>query len=301
MIDWLLEGFADKGVSPGKRFEQLLKAEGILRMPGAHNAMAALLAKQAGFHALYVSGAAISASLGLADLGILTMQELCSAVRSIARATGLPVLVDGDTGYGEVINVMRLVRELEACGAAAVQIEDQEFPKKCGHLSGKRLISAHHMAEKIAAARRVRSHLRIVVRTDTAASGGIEETIRRARIYVEAGAEVIFPEALTSPEDFLRVSKALDVPLLANMTEFGKTPYLSAEEFEKLGYKIVIWPVSSLRIAAKAMEEFYRMLSKKGSAQPHLQRMQTRKELYEIIRYNDYEGLDKNIKRSRTP
>ena len=300
MIDWFFEK-AEDGLHPGVKFDQLLLKKEIVRMPGAHDALTALIAKQAGFTALYISGAALSASAGLADLGILTMEELCAAVKSITRATGLPVLVDGDTGYGEIINVMRLVRELETCGAAAVQIEDQEFPKKCGHLSGKSLISPQHMAEKIAAAKSVRTHLKIVARTDAAAAGGVKETIRRAQIYIDAGADIIFPEALSSAEEFRFVAENLSVPLLANMTEFGKTPYLSAKEFEALGYKIIIWPVSSLRIAAKAMQAFYRMLFKEGSAEPYLEKMQTRKELYELIRYSDYEALDKNLSRSRIP
>lgn len=300
MIDWFFEK-AEDGLHPGVKFDQLLLKKEIVRMPGAHDALTALIAKQAGFTALYISGAALSASAGLADLGILTMEELCAAVKSITRATGLPVLVDGDTGYGEIINVMRLVRELETCGAAAVQIEDQEFPKKCGHLSGKSLISPQHMAEKIAAAKSVRTHLKIVARTDAAATGGVKETLRRAQIYIDAGADIIFPEALSSADEFRFVAENLSVPLLANMTEFGKTPYLSAKEFEALGYKIIIWPVSALRIAAKAMQAFYRMLFKEGSAEPYLEKMQTRKELYELIRYSDYEALDKNLSRSRIP
>ena len=300
MIEWFFEK-AEDGLQPGAKFDQLLLKNEIVRMPGAHDALTALIAKQAGFTALYISGAALSASAGLADLGILTMEELCAAVKSITRATGLPVLVDGDTGYGEIINVMRLVRELETCGAAAVQIEDQEFPKKCGHLSGKSLISPQHMAEKIAAAKSVRTHLKIVARTDAAATGGVEETVRRAQIYIDAGADIIFPEALSSAAEFRFVAENLSVPLLANMTEFGKTPHLTAKEFEALGYKIIIWPVSSLRVAAKAMQAFYMMLFKEGSAEPYLGKMQTRKELYELIRYSDYEALDKNLCRSQIP
>ena len=157
------------------------------------------------------------------------------------------------------------------------------------------------MAEKIAAARSVRTHLKIVARTDAAATGGVEETVRRAQIYIDAGADIIFPEALSSADEFRFVAENLSVALLANMTEFGKTPHLSAKEFEALGYKIIIWPVSSLRVAAKAMQAFYMMLFKEGSAEPYLGKMQTRKELYELIRYSDYEALDKNLCRSQIP
>ncbi len=301
MIHWLTSKKGDNPSAPGELLQQMLDAPGILRMPGAHNAIAALLAQKAGFRALYISGAAVSATAGLADLGILSMDELCTAVRCVTRATGLPVLVDGDTGYGEAINVVRLVRELEACGAAAVQIEDQEFPKKCGHLSDKKLIPAARMAEKIAAARSARSHLRIVARTDAAAVDGVTEAVRRARIYIEAGADVIFPEALTSRDEFITAARAIEAPLLANMTEFGRTPCLSADEFERLGYKIVIWPVSALRIAARAMETFYADLAATGTTEAHIGRMQTRRELYDLIRYEEYEQLDRNILKSGIP
>lgn len=279
----------------GKRFGRLLERDGILKIPGAHNSLAALLAKEAGFNALYLSGGALSASMGLADLGIMTMEELCAAVRSIVRASGLPLLVDGDTGYGEGLNVMRLVRELEQAGAAAVHIEDQILPKKCGHLSGKMLIPAEEMVRKVKAAVRARTDLKIVARTDAYAVEGMAGLIDRCRRYRDAGADAIFPEALTSEELFRDVVEKLDCPLLANMTEFGQTPYLTAEQFEQYGYKMIIWPVSSLRIAAKAMELFYRQLHEEGSASGQLERMLTRKRLYELLEYEHYQLLDKAV------
>ena len=285
----------------GERFAALLARPGILRIPGAHNALAGLLAKDAGFEALYVSGGAVSASLGLPDLGVLTLEELCMISRAIARVTGLPLLVDGDTGYGEALNAMRVVRELEAAGAAAVQIEDQELPKKCGHLNDKTLVPAEQMAAKIAAAARARTHLRIVARTDAFASEGIDGLVRRAEMYREAGADAIFPEALTSRDAYADVAKRLDGPLLANMTEFGRSPLLSAKDLEDLGYKMVIWPVSSLRIAAKAMEVFYARLAEDGSTEQQLENMLTRKRLYEVIRYGDYEDLDGSLVKSVAP
>ena len=213
----------------GKRFRALVERGGILQLPGAHNGMAALQAKAAGFEALYLSGAAMSASMGLPDLGIITVDEVTFFVRQVARASGLPVLVDGDTGYGEALNVMHMVRAFEDAGAGAVQIEDQLLPKKCGHLNNKKLADAHDMAAKIAAAHKARRHLYIVARTDAAESEGIAGTVARAKLYMQAGADAIFPEALTSAEMFAEVAKALpDVPLLANMTEFGRTPFMTA-------------------------------------------------------------------------
>ncbi len=286
---------------PGHIIGDHWKKPGILRLPGAHNALAGLLAKDAGFDALYISGGALTASQGLPDLGIMTLEELCANVRSIARATQLPLVVDGDTGYGEAINTMRMVRELEAAGAAAVHIEDQVLPKKCGHLNDKTLVSPGQMAAKVAAACRARTHLRIIARTDAAGVEGLGSTIDRARAYLKAGADAIFPDALTSVEDLREFAQAIEAPLLANMTEFGRTPYLSADEFEALGYSMVIWPVSALRTAAKAMAEMYRQLASQGSVEPVLDKMMTRAQIYELIDYHGYEELDVSITKSVAP
>jgi methylisocitrate lyase len=279
----------------------LWRAGGILKIPGAHNALAGLLAKRAGFRALYLSGAALSASLGLADLGILNLEEVCLFTRTISRATGLPLIVDGDTGFGGILNVMRTVREVEDAGAAAIQIEDQSLPKKCGHLNDKRLVAPDEMAAKIAAAVRARRHLRIIARTDAAGVEGLEAAIDRARLYRKAGADAIFPEALTTAEMFRTFAREIDAPLLANMTEFGRTPYFTADQFEDFGFNMVIWPVSSLRIAAKAIGSLYESLMRDGTAEPLLDRMQTRAQLYETIGYNDYEALDQSIAHSVVP
>ncbi len=289
------------GAPPGERLREMCRRPGVVRLPGAHNALAALLAKDAGFDALYVSGAGVSATLGLADLGIMALDELCAVTRTIHRAVGLPLVVDADTGYGGVLNVMRTVRELEAAGAAAMQIEDQAMPKKCGHLSDKRLVGADEMAAKVGAAARARSHLFIVARTDAVASEGVEAAIGRARLYVEAGADAIFPEALPDAESFRAFAGALDVPLLANMAEFGRTPFFTADEFEALGVKMVIWPVSALRVALKAMAELYAGLMADGATTRYLERMYTRQELYDLIGYHDYEALDDSIARSTLP
>ena len=285
----------------GERFAQLLERPTILQIPGAYNGLSALQAKRSGFDALYLSGAAMSASMGLPDLGIITIDDVCFFIRQIARASGLPVLVDGDTGYGEALNAMHMVRSFEEAGAAAVHIEDQILPKKCGHLSDKRLLSPNDMAAKIAAAVRARRHLRIIARTDAAASEGLEGAVARAKLYLQAGADAIFPEALTSAEMFREFSRRVQAPLLANMTEFGRTPPFTAKEFESMGYRMVIWPVSALRVAAKAHERLYQALKVEGSAQSMLPQMQTRHELYETIDYARYEALDSSIVRSIVP
>ncbi|HTB44392.1 MAG TPA: methylisocitrate lyase [Acetobacteraceae bacterium] len=288
---------ADLPATPaGERFRALLRRPGILGMPGAHNGQAGLQAKAAGFEALYLSGAAMTASMGLPDLGVITVDEVCFFVRQIARSTGLPLLVDGDTGYGEALNVMNMVRCFEDAGAAAVHIEDQLLPKKCGHLNDKKLADPHDMAAKIHAAARARRHLFIVARTDAAASEGIDGAVARAKLFMEAGADAIFPEALTTADMFRAVAQRLPgIPLLANMTEFGRTPFFTASEFEEMGYKMVIWPVSSLRVANKAQAELYAAIRRDGGAQNMIDRMQTRAELYATISYHEYEALDASI------
>ncbi|MCP3400876.1 methylisocitrate lyase [Bradyrhizobium sp. CCGB20] len=288
--------------TPGLRFRDLLARPGILAMPGAHNGMAALQAKQAGFGALYLSGAAMTASMGIPDLGIITVDEVAFFIRQLKRAADLPILADGDTGYGEVLNVMHMVRVFEDAGAAAVQLEDQLLPKKCGHLNDKKLADPRDFATKIAAAAKARHHLYIVARTDAAAEEGIEGAVARARLYIEAGADAIFPEALTTSEMFREFSRRMpDVPLLANMTEFGRTPFFTAPEFEAMGYKMVIWPVSSLRVAARAQENLYAALKRDHGTHGMLDSMQTRAELYRTIGYSDYEALDQSIVRTIVP
>jgi methylisocitrate lyase len=279
----------------GERFRALLERPEILRLPGAHNGLAALQARAAGFEALYLSGAAMSASMGLPDLGVISIEDVCFFIRQITRASGLPLLVDGDTGFGEILNVMHMVRSFEDAGAAAVQIEDQLLPKKCGHLNDKKLADAGDMAGKITAARRARRHLYIVARTDAAASEGIDGAVARAELYLAAGADAIFPEALTSAEMFRTFAGRVKAPLLANMTEFGRTPFFTAAEFEAMGYRMVIWPVSSLRVANKAQAALYAALWRDGGTHKVLNQMQTRQELYETIGYHDFEALDASI------
>lgn len=294
---------ADLPTEPaGARFHRLLERPQILRMPGAHNGVAALQAQRAGFEALYLSGAAMSSSMGLPDLGVITVDEVCFFIRQVARSSGLPVLVDGDTGYGEALNVMHMVRAFEEAGAAAVHLEDQLLPKKCGHLNDKKLAPPHDMAAKVAAAAKARRNLFVIARTDAAASEGIDGAVARARLYLEAGADAIFPEALTSVEMFRAFAKAMPgVKLLANMTEFGRTPFFTASEFEEMGYRMVIWPVSALRAANKAQEGVYAAIQRDGGTQNVIDRMQTRQELYDTIRYHEYEALDASLVQTVVP
>ena len=240
--------------------------------------------------------------MGLPDLGIITVDEVSFFIRQIARASGLPLLVDGDTGYGEALNAMHMVRCFEEAGAGAVHLEDQILPKKCGHLNDKRLLPAADMAAKVAAATRAARDLVVIARTDAAASEGVEGTVARAKLYIEAGADAIFTEALTSVEMFREIRAALPgVRLLANMTEFGRTPTLTAQEFEDLGYDMVIWPVSSLRVANRAQQRLYEALQRDGATTALLPEMQTRSELYQTIGLGEFEALDQSIIASAAP
>jgi methylisocitrate lyase len=286
----------------GVRFRDLLDGPGILQLPGAHNGMAALQARAAGFEGLYLSGAAMTASMGIPDLGMITVDEVAFFIRQIVRASGLPLLVDGDTGYGEALNVMHMVRTFEDAGAGAVHVEDQLLPKKCGHLNDKKLADARDMAAKVAAAAKARRHLYLIARTDAAASEGIDGAVARAKLYVEAGADAIFPEALNSAEMFRDFAARMPgVPLLANMTEFGRTPFFTAREFEEMGYRMVIWPVSSLRVANKAQERLFSVIRRDGSTRAMVADMQTRAELYAAIDLAGYETLDASIVASVAP
>jgi methylisocitrate lyase len=285
----------------GIRFRRLVERGGIARLPGAHNGMAALQARRAGFEGLYLSGAAMTASMGIPDLGMITVDEVCFFIRQVARASGLPLLVDGDTGYGEALNVMHMVRSFEEAGAGAVHIEDQLLPKKCGHLNDKKLADAHDMAAKVAAARKARRHLYIIARTDAAASEGMDGAVARAKLYLEAGADAIFPEAMISAEMFREFAARVKAPLLANMTEFGRTPFFTADEFQAMGYAMVIWPVSSMRVAAKATADLYATIARDGSTKAMLERMQTRAELYDTIGLHAYEALDASIVQTVLP
>ncbi|RYG72289.1 methylisocitrate lyase [Lentibacillus lipolyticus] len=277
------------------QFKELIKQEDILQIPGAHDAMAALVAKKTGFSSLYLSGGAYTASLGLPDLGMVTSTEMAERAKELVRAANLPVLVDIDTGFGGVLNVARTAAEMVEAKVAAVQIEDQQLPKKCGHLNGKQLVTKEELAQKIKAIKKVAPSLVVVARTDAKAIEGMDAAIERAQFYVEAGADTIFPEALQTEEEFRLFAEKLDAPLLANMTEFGKTPYFTAQEFQDMGFSMVIYPVTSLRVAAKAYERIFQLIMEEGTQKDGLSDMQTRQELYDINSLADFEALDGNI------
>lgn len=268
-------------------------------MPGAHDALTGLMAKKMGFKALYISGAAFSASRGMPDIGYFTVTELADYVRGLFQATDLPLLVDIDTGFGEVVHLPRTVLEMEGAGAAMVQMEDQKLPKKCGHLEGKELVTADEMCRKIDAVVKTRKNLLLIARTDAHAIHGFEEAVKRAKMYVNAGADAIFPEALKTEEEFKAFAAEVKVPLLANMTEFGKTPYIPAKQFEAWGYKMVIYPVTSLRVQMKAVERVFSAIKNSGSQESEVKNMQTRQELYDLIDYAGYGEFDEGVSKSK--
>lgn len=300
-MTWL-EGPTRNDETAGKRLRTLLARDEILRVPGTHNPLAARLAAREGFETLYLSGGAITMSLGLPDLGVMMLDELCFITRMVSRATDLPLIVDGDVGYGGTLNAMRTVRELEQAGAAAVHIEDQLLPKKCGHLNDKRLVPAEEAAAKIAAAKKAARDLVVIARTDAAGVEGVDEAIRRANMYKDAGADVLFPDGLKSEEEFRRFAKETGGgTLMANMTEFGRTPHFTGQEFEDMGYDIVIWPATSARVAGYAMRDLYKHIKDHDGTGGFEDRMLTRAEGYEVIGYHDFEALDESVAKSVAP
>ena len=258
-------------------------------MPGVPNAAFARQVERAGFAAVYISGAGLAnATAGVPDIGLLTLTEVAQLAGYVAKAVKIPALVDADTGFGGAESVARTIFELERAGLAGCHIEDQEFPKRCGHLAGKRLISTDAMTEKIRAAVRARqdADFMLMARTDARAVESFDAAVKRALIYVEAGADAIFPEALQTADEFKAFAREVRVPLLANMTEFGKSPLLSLEELEGFGYRMVIFPMSAFRVAMKTTDEFFRALKEQGTQAGWLDQMQTRKELYDLLEYD---------------
>ncbi len=254
-----------------------------------------MMAEKKGFKSMYFSGAAFSAMKGIPDIGIFTFQELFDAVIEITKMSNLPLIVDVDTGFGEVINVTRTVSDLESIGVAAIQIEDQLFPKRCGHLEGKEIIKAKEFAKKIYAAKSVSKDMLVIARTDAKAVEGIDSAIERAKLYKDAGADIIFPEALETEEEFKLFAESVNGDMLANMTEFGKTPYYPAEKFADMGYKIIIYPVSSLRIALNAISDLFDEIMKTGTQVKFVEDMLTRKDLYNLINYDSYVKMDESL------
>lgn len=277
-------------VSSADRSDHLraLLADHTVAMPGAINALSARLIEREGFEAIYLSGAVLANSVGgVPDMGLMTLTESTAHCSAVACVTSIPIIADADTGYGGPENAARTVRALESVGVSGIHLEDQEFPKRCGHLEGKRLVSIEEFREKIAAASEAKSSedFLLIARTDARGVDGYDEAVRRAHAYLEAGADAVFPEALETLEELERFAQDVDTILLANMTEFGKTPYLSVEEFGEIGYQIVIFPVTLQRIAMKAMQHALQVIKEQGTQQNLLDRMQTREELYDLLNY----------------
>ena len=282
-------------LTPGAMLRAIVK-EGPIQIPGAPTALVGRLVEQYGFGAVYLSGAAVSAGvLALPDIGLMTLNEVVQQATYLSRSVNLPVIVDADTGFGDVANVERTVVELEGAGVAAIQLEDQELPKRCGHLSGKTIVTSEQMCAKLQAASAARTDpdLVIIARTDARGVNDLPEALDRAHRYIDAGADWIFPEALANRDEFVQFVESVDVPLMANMTEFGKSPLLSFDELSLMGYSAVLYPVTLLRVAMKAMETVLAVLEDAGSQEELLDLMQTREELYDLLGYRDFEERDR--------
>jgi methylisocitrate lyase len=276
------------------RLSASLARRRIVVAPGVFSPAVALLAQKVGFEAIYFSGAGFSNLLGLPDLGITTMTEVSRAARQITSQVGIPLVVDADTGFGEALNVARTVQEMRTAGAAGIHIEDQVLPKRCGHLDGKEVVDTDEMVKKLVSAKDAAGEdLMIIARTDSRAVEGFDSAVERARVYSRAGADMIFPEALETREEFAEFRKKIALPLMANMTEFGKTPYMKAQEFEALGYNMVIFPVTAFRAMMKAVDGTLTELKAKGTQKGMLGDLMTRSEFYELIGYDRYEAADK--------
>jgi methylisocitrate lyase len=282
-------------MTPGQQLRDLV-AEATIQVPGAPCALAARLIERCGYDAIYLSGAAFSAGvLGLPDVGLLTLSELAQQAAYLTRACGLPLIVDADTGFGEALNVERTVVELEAAGAAAIQLEDQQLPKRCGHLAGKSLIEPEAMCAKLRAAVAAKNDpaLVIIARTDARGVTGIADAIERSKRYLDAGADWIFPEALETKDEFTQFAQAIESPLVANMTEFGRSPLLTLDELAELGYSVALYPVTLLRVAMKATEAALNVIAADGTQSDILDLMQTREELYDLLDYRYFEERDR--------
>ncbi|MSR82195.1 MAG: methylisocitrate lyase [Candidatus Latescibacteria bacterium] len=284
----------DPPVDKPRTLRRLIAEETVV-LPGAFNAPVAMLAQQLGFSAVYISGAGLINGLaGYPDIGLLGMDEMARQAGYIAQAVQVPAICDADTGYGDALQVMRTVQAYEQAGLSGLHLEDQQAPKRCGHLEGKALVSPAEMERKLAAAAEARRHpdFLLIARTDARAVEGLEASIERGLRYLEAGADAIFPEALQTPEEFGRYAEAVKAPLLANMTEFGKSPYLTVAQFAALGYRMVIFPMTAFRAMMKAVEQTFRQLRDQGTQQHFLDQLQTRQELYELLQYSQYTQID---------
>jgi methylisocitrate lyase len=284
-------------LSPGRKLRDAV-ADATIPVPGAFNALVARMIEDMGFEAAYLSGAAFSAGeLALPDVGLFTLSELAEQTRRLSRCVAIPLIVDADTGFGEAVNVERTVVELEAAGAAAIQLEDQRLPKRCGHLSGKSLVPPDEMCAKLRAAVSARRDpdLVVIARTDARGVEDFDSAVSRARRYLDAGADWIFAEALADAEEFASFAREIDAPLVANMTEFGKSPLLTLDELAEMGYSVVLFPVTLLRVAMKGVEAALAMLAADGTQRELLDLMQSRQDLYDLLRYRDYETRDREF------
>ncbi|MFC6147520.1 methylisocitrate lyase [Corynebacterium nasicanis] len=295
-----MAGLFSSQVTPTERrkaFRDGLNSGRIQKLPGAFSPLVARAIQEAGFEGVYVSGAVVAADLALPDIGLTTLTEVAHRSRQIARVTDLPVLVDADTGFGEPMSAARTISEFEDAGVAGCHLEDQVNPKRCGHLDGKEVVPTELMLRRITAAVNERRDDQFVIcaRTDAAGVEGIDSAIERAKAYADAGADLIFTEALHTPEDFEKFRAAVDVPLLANMTEFGKSELLSAQQLEDLGFNAVIYPVTTLRIAMGQVEDALAEIAATGTQTGWVDRMQHRSRLYELLRYNEYNAFDQQV------
>jgi methylisocitrate lyase len=280
--------------SPGQLLRQAWAKEAIA-VPGVFDAVVARMAEQLGFSSVYLSGAALSAAAGLPDIGLLTVTEFVEQARRIAQATSVPLVCDADTGFGETVNVERTIQLFESAGAAGIHLEDQELPKRCGHLSGKCLVEPNEMSSKIRAATAARTDpdFVIIARTDSRSVAGFEDAVLRAKVYLEAGADAIFPEALETREEFAAFAKKINAPLLANMTEFGRSPLIDFNDLAAMGYRMVLYPLSAYRSALKAAQLTLGDIKNRGHQHDRLPQMLTRRELYDLLQYKDYEERDR--------
>lgn len=281
-----------------KKFREELKSGRLLKFPGSISPLMSMLIEKKGFDGVYISGSVLANDLGYPDIGLTTQTEIAHRGRQISRTTKLPSLIDIDTGFGEPMNVTRTVQELIDMGLAGCHLEDQMNPKRCGHLDNKSLMPTEDMVKKVKAAglgKKLDANFLIIARTDARASEGLAQAIQRAKAYVDAGAEMIFPEALQNESEFEQFRKAITVPLLANMTEFGKSQLLNQKQLQNLGYNLVIYPVTLLRLAMKAAEMGLDYIKANGSQEGIVAQMQTRQELYELTRYEEYNQFDQSI------
>jgi methylisocitrate lyase len=289
----------DKKTPQQKRadFRAALSSGKLLEFPGAYNPMVAMMVEQYGYDGVYCSGAVMANSLGLPDIGLTTLSEVTQFAGNIAKVTSLPTIMDVDTGFGEVMNMVRTIQEVEYAGVAGCHLEDQVNPKRCGHLDGKQLVTRDEMVRKVRAAADARNddNFLVIARTDARGVEGFDAAVERAKAYVDAGADMIFPEAMKTQEEFEAFRKAIDVPLLANMTEFGKSRLLTRTELENLGFNLVIYPVTTQRLAMYGVEQGLKAIKETGNADAVLDIMQTRSRLYEVLDYPAYNKYDESL------